>query len=205
MNNLPHKCLMTRCVLAALLGSGLGSGAAVADVTFVGEGSLPGTAVDQSGLTGLLEDGVTPHNQAGGLGSAMAYAGRGNYVATPDRGPADGATSYIDRLYTLRIDLTQLAPDHYQISPAIVHTRLLRRDSESFYTGSATAFDATNSPASLRFDPEGARVGACGRSVFVSDEYGPFLYEFSRFTGKRLRAIPIPTKYLIDFLGHAEC
>lgn len=156
MNNLPHKCLMTRCVLAALLGSG----AAVVDVTFIGEGSLPGNAVDQSGLTGLLEEGVTPHNQAGGLGSAMAYAGRGNlYVATPNRGPADGTTSYIDRLYTLRMDLTQLGPDSYRISPAIVDTRLLRRDHKSFYTGAATAFDATHSSASLRFDPEGLRVG----------------------------------------------
>lgn len=192
----PHTLTLNIVALLALLGAG----AATANVTFIGEGSLPGNAVDQSGLTGLLEDGVTPHNLAGGLGSAMTYLGGGNfYVATPDRGPADGATSYIDRLYTLRIDLDKLGPDSYRVSPSIVDTRLLRRDPKSFYTGNATAFDATNSPDSLRFDPEGVRVSACGRTVFVSDEYGPFIHELSRFSGKRLRSIPIPNKFLIDF------
>ncbi len=79
------------------------TGVASADVTFIGEGSIPGTATDQSGLTGMLEDGVTPRNRAGGMGSAITYSGRDNlYIATPDRGPADGTTTYIDRLYTVR-------------------------------------------------------------------------------------------------------
>ena len=73
---------------------------ASAAVTFIGQGNIPGTATDQSGLTGLLEDGVTPRNLAGGFGSAIAYTGHHDlYIGTPDRGPADGATSYIDRFY----------------------------------------------------------------------------------------------------------
>lgn len=31
----------------------------------------------------------------------------------------------------------------------------------------------------LRFDPEGIRVGPNG-TFFVSDEYGPYLFEFDR-------------------------
>ena len=46
------------------------------------------------------------------------------------------------------------------------------------FTGSAAAFDSTNSPGGLRFDPEGVRASGCGDSVYVSDEYGPFVYEF---------------------------
>ncbi len=182
--------------LALLCHCGLASAA----VSFIGEGAIAGNATDQSGLTGLLEDGITPHNQAGGFGSAFAYSGRDNlYYATPDRGPADGATSYIDRFYTLRIELRRQAADKYELRPAIVATRLMRAGSRDYFTGSAAAFDGTGSPASLRFDPEGVRVSGCGHSIFVSDEYGPYLYEFSLASGKRVRALPVPNKYLIDY------
>ena len=66
---------------------------------------VTGFAKDQSGLTGLLEDGVTPHNLLGGLGSALAYTGRGQrYIATPDRGPADGALGQMRAQHVQRID-----------------------------------------------------------------------------------------------------
>jgi hypothetical protein len=62
----------------------------------------------QSGLKGILEDGVTPANQVGGLGSAITYSGIGDfYLGTPDRGPADGTTSYVDRIYTIQISVTK--------------------------------------------------------------------------------------------------
>lgn len=173
-------------------------GPASAAVTFIGEGSIPGSATDQSGLAGLLEDGITPHNLAGGFGSAMAYTGRDNlYVATPDRGPADGATSYIDRLYTLRIDV-QAQGGGYEVKPEIVSTRLLRNAAGRHFTGSAAAFDATGSSESPRFDPEGVRVSHCGHTAFISDEYGPYVYEFNLHNGKRLRALNVPSKFLID-------
>lgn len=183
-------------VLALLCHAGMASGA----VTFIGEGAIPGNTTDQSGLTGLLEDGVTPHNLAGGFGSGLAYSGRSNlYYATPDRGPADGATSYIDRIYTLRVDLKRQSANSYQVTPQIVATRLMRSTPHQYFTGSAAAFDAAGSPASLRFDPEGVRVSNCGHSIFVSDEYGPYLYEFSLASGKRLRSLAVPNKYLIDY------
>lgn len=173
------------------------AGAAGAAVTFLGEGSIPGNATDASGLTDMLEDGVTPHNQVGGLGSAIAYTGRSDlYVATPDRGPADGTTSYIDRLYTIRIAVEENA-GIWSVTPTLNTTRLLRTG-QDYFTGSAAAHDAANSSASLRFDPESVRVDACGRSIYVSDEYGPFLYQFDMNSGKRVAAIPLPNKYLID-------
>ena len=171
-----------------------------AAVTFIGEGSIPGTATDQSGLTELLEDGVTPHNLIGGLGSALAYTGKGQrYIATPDRGPADGATSYIDRIYELDIKLKRQSANQYLVEPTVTRATLLRQAGKTYFTGSAAAFDAVNSPNSLRFDPEGVRVSRCGHSAFVSDEYGPFIYEFDLKSGKRLRSVNVPNKFLIDF------
>ncbi|HEX9449883.1 MAG TPA: esterase-like activity of phytase family protein [Burkholderiales bacterium] len=81
---------------------------------------------------------------------------------------------------------------------ALRDTQLLRLEDRKFFTGSAKAFDATGSTDSLRFDPEGVRVSHCGRSVFVSDEYGPYLYEFDISSGKRLRSVNLPNKLLVD-------
>jgi hypothetical protein len=170
---------------------------ALAAITFLGEGSIPGTATDQSGLTGTLEDGVTPGNRVGGLGSGIAYTGAGAlYVATPDRGPDDGTTTCKDRIYTIKLDIKKSA-GKFTITTTVVATRLMRNHKQLF-TGSAAAFDATNSPDSLRLDPEAIRVSACGRTAFVSDEYGPFIYEFDLLTGQRVGVVPIPNKFLID-------
>lgn len=96
---------------------------ASANVAFLGSGSIPGDATDQSGLAGLLEDGVTPRNQAGGFGSAIAYAGyRDLYVATPDRGPADGTTSYVDRFYTIQVAVEKGRTGGYSVKPEITGT-----------------------------------------------------------------------------------
>jgi hypothetical protein len=84
------------------------------------------------------------------------------------------------------------------VKPKIIATKLLRNESRQYFTGSAGAFDATGSSASRRFDPEGVRVSHCGHTAFVSDEYGPYVYEFSLATGKRLRALNLPNKFLID-------
>src|SRR5262249_4561778 len=53
-----------------------------------------------------------------------------------------------------------------------------------FFTGRSDNFDpAQNSgnPADARFDTESIRVSNDRRSVFISDEYGPYIYQFDRF------------------------
>ena len=174
---------------------------AAAEIDLLGTGEIPGTAVDQSGLTGLLEDGVTPRNQIGGLGSAIAYTGFGDfYYGTPDRGPADGATTYPDRVYLVRIEVRKSfsSPGQYVVKPQVWATRLLRNEKGQRLTGSIAAFDPTNSTDSRRFDPEGVRASRCDGNFWVSDEYGPFVSEFGR-DGKRRRSLALPNKFLIDF------
>ena len=164
--------------------------ASQAAVALYAKGVIPGTAADTSGLGGNLSDG-TPHNRMGGFGSAITYTGTGNsFIAVPDRGPADGTTSYLDRYYTLDIPLTPGT-----ISPALTATVLLKDQEGQNLTGSAAAFDTINPASSLRFDPEGVRV-AYNRKIYVSDEYGPYIYEFDG-NGARTRIITIPEKFAI--------
>ncbi|MCI0401180.1 MAG: hypothetical protein L0Z68_07765 [Gammaproteobacteria bacterium] len=50
---------------------------ACAERRLIGQGELPGDNKDQSKLSGLLEDDVTPHDRAGGLSPGTAFGGRG--------------------------------------------------------------------------------------------------------------------------------
>src|SRR4051812_43031769 len=49
-----------------------------------------------------------------------------------------------------------------------------------YFTGRSDNYGAGNSGNAInaRLDPEGLRVSADGKSVFVSDEYGPYVYQF---------------------------
>jgi hypothetical protein len=171
-------------------------GTAGAAITYLGSGTIPGNATDDSGLTGDLEDG-TPGNRAGGMGSAIAYSGVGDhYYMVPDRGPGDGTTSWIDRFYAMRVVITPSGPG-FTVTPILGHTRLLTNENGVHFLGRSSEYDATNSPASLRLDPEGLRVGPSGSTLFLSDEFGPFVYEFDLVTARRLRSIAVPPKFLI--------
>jgi hypothetical protein len=63
------------------------------------------------------------------------------------------------------------------------------------FVGAAGSFVANNDLATLRLDPEGIRVSATG-TFFISDEYGPYLFEFDR-QGHLLRRITLPAKFKI--------
>ncbi|MHC5833488.1 MAG: esterase-like activity of phytase family protein, partial [Nostoc sp.] len=49
-----------------------------------------------------------------------------------------------------------------------------------YFTGRSDNFDPTQistNPNNARFDPEGVRVSNDGESIFISDEYGPYVYQ----------------------------
>jgi hypothetical protein len=65
----------------------------------------------------------------------------------------------------------------------------------NFFSGRSDNFDPaqlSTNPKNARLDPEGIRVANDGGSVFISDEYGPYLYQFDRTTGVRIRAFKLP-------------
>jgi hypothetical protein len=64
-----------------------------------------------------------------------------------------------------------------------------------YFTGRSDNFDlakTSGNPVDARFDPESIRVAPDGKSVFVSDEYGPYVYQFDRQTGARIKSFTLP-------------
>jgi hypothetical protein len=69
-----------------------------------------------------------------------------------------------------------------------------------YFTGRSDGFDPRQSstwPFNARFDTEGIRVSNDGRSVFISDEYGPYVYQFDRATGQRMRFFTLPPTFAV--------
>ena len=73
----------------------------------------------------------------------------------------------------------------------------------NYFTGRSDNFAGSGSgnAANARLDPEGVRVSKDGRTVFVSDEYGPYVYQFDRSTGQRLRTYTLPSDLFVNTLG----
>jgi uncharacterized repeat protein (TIGR01451 family) len=72
-----------------------------------------------------------------------------------------------------------------------------------YFTGRSDNFSAGTSvdPSFARLDPEAIRVAGDGNSVFVADEYGPYIYQFDRATGRRLRNFVLPPGFEISHLS----
>lgn len=232
---------MSRCRLAmatALCLPVLGASAAFATPSLLAYGVIPASSgTDLSGRTDLLENGDA-QNVLGGLGSGLAYAGNGTFIAIPDRGPnaesynanVDNTTSYISRFQTLQLGLNPSSTGGlpFTLAPTLTATTLLHSSQPLNYggvpagtTSAGTAMPAGNAINTVpgtyyftgrsdnfgstfgtgsgsanqfnaRLDPEGVRVSNDGKSVFISDEYGPYLYQFDRATGERLRTYTLP-------------
>ncbi len=68
-------------------------------------------------------------------------------------------------------------------------------DETHYFTGRSDNFDASKDSLNsnnARLDPEGIRVANDGESVFITDEYGPYVYQFDRRSGRRIRAFKLP-------------
>jgi hypothetical protein len=191
----------------------------------IAQGSLSGQAHDQSGLNGTLESGLSA-SLAGGLGSGLAWAGGTTFIGLQDRGPnvlayaggaaMDNTTSFVARLQTLKLDLAPASGAlPFSLTPTLSATTLLYSPTplsygvggtpsintagKYYFTGRSDAFGAGSSTnaSDARLDPEAVRVSRDGRSVFVSDEYGPYVYQFDRLTGQRIRTFALPDAFAI--------
>jgi hypothetical protein len=172
-------------------------------VTLIGVGVVPGSGFDKSGLEGALicslDDGTRCTDQAtlGGFGSGMAYTGHDNvFLAANDRGTFDGRNNvpYLDRFHFFHITVDPAAA-FPNIKTVLLDTRFFKNESNQSFLGDSSAFDVTDPTQTLRLDPEGVSVSAAG-TFFVSDEYGPYVFEFDR-QGHLLQRLSVPPKFLI--------
>lgn len=132
----------------------------------------------------------------------------------------DDTVSYITRFHTLKIELKPNHGSGlpFTLTPQLRETTLLHGFLplvygsgtnyglpsgvpplntwfRHYFTGRSDNFDpnrTSQDPFDARFDPESIRVSNDGLTVFVSDEYGPYVYQFWRPTGDRIRTFKLP-------------
>lgn len=72
--------------------------------------------------------------------------------------------------------------------------------SANYFTGRSDGFapgSISTAVGNARFDPESIRVSGDGKSVFISDEYGPYIRQFDRATGKLLNTVALPANLAV--------
>ncbi len=174
-------------------------------IRLLGVGAIAGDARDLSGLNQTLvplegtssdeiPEGRTFSNDLLGGISAIAWTGTEDiYWMLPDRGPLDGAVDWTCRVQKVRVivDLDGDSP----IKTELLDTVLLRDHRGIPFTGFASAYEQTDF-RTRRFDPEGIRVGKEG-NLFVSDEYGPRVIEFTS-SGQFVQELQVPKRFLVS-------
>jgi MYXO-CTERM domain-containing protein len=183
---------------------------------------LKGT-LENGNPAGILGGSGSALAWAGGS-TFLALPDRGpNATAYAGGGAVDNTTSYIPRFHTVSMALTPNAAGAalaYTLVPTLQATTLLSSATPLNY-GSTAGLPAGNgvnagapagtfyfsgrsdnygagstaNPANARLDPEGMRVSPDGKTVYVSDEYGPYVYAFDRATGQRIRTFALPAGF----------
>jgi len=148
--------------------------------------------------------------------------------AIPFDSPLSDTVSYINRFHTVNMELSPKNGSGlpFTLTPSLKATTLLwsptalvygagdtivgsgapaLNDASHFYfTGRSDNFDSSQTsgnPADARFDTEGIRLSNDGLKVYISDEYGPYVYEFDRLTGQRLRSFQLPDSFYVTTLS----
>lgn len=180
----------------------------------------------ENGVAGNLLGGVGSGLAYAGGNTFLALPDRGPN-ATAYNIDVDDTTSYIPRFQTFslslapnpRYDSSIIGSLPYIVSPFLTDTTLLSSKSQLaygvngapvinnedkfYFSGRSDNFDATKpstNPKNARLDPEGIRVSNDGKSVFITDEYGPYVYQFDRSSGKRIKAFTLPAYFAINKL-----
>jgi len=142
----------------------------------------------------------------------------------------DDTVAYINRFHTMHMTLAPADPGSplpYVLTPMLVHTTLLHSrtplvygagcgsvgpgapalnnaNHTHYFTGRSDGFDPSQpstDPHDARFDTESIRVSNDLRHVYISDEYGPYVYEFDRRSGTRIRAFALPGNLAVTHLS----
>ncbi|MFL6658210.1 MAG: esterase-like activity of phytase family protein [Massilia sp.] len=184
----------------------------------------------ESGVAGNLFGGIGSGLAYAGGESFIAVPDRGPN-ANAYNSAIDNTTSYIPRFHTLKMTLAPSAPGAnlpFTLTPSLLDTTLLSSPQPLFYGSGAGLGVGNGAPAlnaqdrtwyfsgrsdnvdparpstdsmNARFDPEGVRVSNDGAYVYITDEYGPFVYQFNRQSGKRVRAFTLPIEFAVNYVS----
>lgn len=177
----------------------------------------------ENGAPGNLLGGMGSALTYAGASTFLAAPDRGPNAEEYAVG-LDNTTSYIPRFHTVRLRLRKSAPYSalpFTLQTKLRKTTLLydraplsygagaefgvgdgapslnaRR--RFYFSGRSDNFDPNSpstTPTNGRFDAEGIRVSNDGKHVFISDEYGPYIYQFDRATGRRERVFTLPDEF----------
>jgi Esterase-like activity of phytase len=197
-------------------------------------GDLSGqTGLFENGLPGNNFGGIGSGLAWAGGNQFIAVPDRGPNATTYTGGTVvDNTASFIARFHTLTVDLSATPSGGlpYTVTLGLAGTTLLysptaltygttaglpsavptvNTASKFYFTGRSDNFGTgvSTNPDFARFDPEGVRLSRDGKSVFISDEYGPYVYQFDRTTGARLKSFALPAHFAapnLFALGSAE-
>jgi hypothetical protein len=148
--------------------------------------------------------------------------------AVPFNAAVDDTVTYIPRFQTISMDLKPNTGTGlpFTLTPTLRNTTLLwsltplvygtgdglnigsgvppqNNFLQHFFTGRSDAFDPNHNSGNAndgRLDSEGIRLSNDGFRVYISDEYGPYVYEFDRLLGLRLRSFKLPDHLFVSTL-----
>jgi hypothetical protein len=222
------RSLVATFVSSILLASAAAHAAPIllASGNLAGATDLSGiTGTLESGVAGNALGGLGSGLAWAGGNTFLALPDRGpNATAYAGGDVVDNTVSYISRYQTVSLSLTPTGLNTgtpFTLTPTLTGTTLLSNPTpltygttatlpsavpsintsgQNYFTGRSDGFGAGNSlsPNNARLDPESIRVAPDGKSVFISDEYGPYVYQFDRATGQRIRSFDLPTNLAIS-------
>ncbi len=195
----------------------------------IGDRSTKTSAPLENGVPGNLLGGLGSGLAYAGNNTFIGIPDRGPNAVAYNSAVSDTA-SYINRFQTIKLELVASSLGSalpFTLTPSLIDTTLLfsneplyygtgaglgvpsgvpalNNKNKNYFTGRSDNFNPTQIstyPNNARFDPEGVRVSNNGKDIFISDEYGPYIYQFNRNTGKRIRVFNLPSKFAVSNLS----
>jgi hypothetical protein len=183
----------------------------------------------ENGLPGNLLGGIGSGLTYVGANAYLTIPDRGPN-ATPYAAAVDNTTSYIPRFHTVKLKLKKSAQGAalpFDVVTKVRKTTLLSErtalvygsgaglrvgngapalnDKRTFYFSGRSDNFEPNLPSTNatngRLDPENIRISNDGKHVFIADEYGPYVYQFERRSGRRERVFTLPSEFAVTHLS----
>jgi hypothetical protein len=190
-----HRVSLLSVSLAISLLSATGTSTPARAYSLVNSITIPGESTDLAPGNGVNI------NRLGGFGSDLYYDRTNNvYYGLVDRGPGGGLLDYNTRVekFSLDVDPNSGAISNFKLLSTILLTNQNGKNLNGLEPGLLNGSGAT---LGLSADPEGFALAPNG-NFYISDEYGPFVKEFTP-SGQLVRTFTTPNNLLpVDSKGN---